>query len=115
MHVGNIVKDILANRDDESDSNEELIKMIGGLGVLFRSSDEDGVLISRAYQLFHYDPMPTAAAFLYAELHKLPRDKTTGKFDMEQIFNFVYENVEKLAGLHFIEALKPEDMDLKEY
>jgi hypothetical protein len=66
-------------------------------------------MICRAFQLYHADPLPTIAGFLFANLYVEERLEDDD-YSLENLINYVYEHVDMITGRLIIENLKPVDM-----
>jgi hypothetical protein len=84
-------------------------RLLAGLITLYNSSDDQGVLICRAFQLYHPDPLPTLAGYLFANLFKAYRTED-GEYPLEGIIQYVYEHVDMVTGKVIFDAIQPSHM-----
>ena len=77
----------------------EINKLLAGLSLLYENSDPFGVLICRAFQLYHRDPLPTIANFLFANLYVgLREDIEDEEYNLEDVINYVYDHTDATTG-----------------
>ena len=80
----------------------------------YENSDPNGVLICRALQLYHADPLPTLAGFVFANLYKYHR-KEGGLYPLNSVISYIYEHLDERAGNLVIQELRPEDVSEVEF
>lgn len=104
--------DMLQYNNDKAEASREINKILAGLSLLYEKSDHFGVLICRAFQLYHRDPLPTIANFLFANLYVgLRGDIEDEEYTLDAVINYVYDHTDEQTGSIIIQYLRPSDMD----
>lgn len=65
--------------------------------MAYDNSDLFGVIMCRALQLYHVDPLPTLAGFLFANLFASFRSEH-GNYSLHNVIEYVYDHVDQKTG-----------------
>jgi len=88
--------------------------MLAGLSRLYENSDPFAVLMCRSYQLYHRDPLPTIAGFLFANLFLEFRTESSS-YRLKDLINYVYDHVDSRTGKLILKSIKPNEMSDDEF
>ena len=108
------IVDLLQTRYDKIHASSEINKILAGLSMAYENSDPFGVLICRALQLYHADPLPTLAGFVYANLYKYHRQEG-GFYPLNEVISYLYDHIDEKTGNLVVQELQPSDVSEVEF